>query len=143
MESIKNNIWKKLLLLACFITGVQFSSMAQGIPGVYVYPEKNQSQEQQSKDENNCFSSAQQKVAENPTQLEENRQHKTLKRTGAGAGIGAILGGGKGAAIGAGAGAISGRRSKNRDNKEADYAAESDIRNAYSACLRSKGYSVE
>jgi hypothetical protein len=143
MDLIKKNSWKKVILLSFFIVGIKFFNFAQGVPGVYVYPEKNQSQDQQAKDEDECYSSASNDVGTNPSYQEDERRHKTLKRTGAGAGVGAIIGGGKGAAIGAGAGAISGRRSKKRDAQEENAAISNDLRRAYASCLKSKGYSVE
>jgi hypothetical protein len=144
MEWIIKNNWIKSMVLVVFLTGFEICSMAQGVPGVYVYPEKNQSKDQQIKDENDCLSSAEQEASQNPSsQPEEQGKHKTLKRTGAGAGAGAIIGGGKGAAIGAGVGAISGRRSKKRDAQQADQAASYDVTRAYASCLKSKGYSVE
>jgi hypothetical protein len=143
MKLIKINTWMKVILLSFFLMGIKFSSSAQGIPGVYVYPEKNQSQDQQAADEDECYSSASNDVGQNPSYREDEKDHKTLKRTGAGAGAGAIIGGGKGAAIGAGVGAISGRRSKKRDAKEENAAISDDLRRAYASCLKSKGYSVE
>jgi hypothetical protein len=143
MESITNINWKKALLLAFFIIGIKFSISAQGVPGVYVYPENNQSQDQQAQDENDCYSSASNDVGQNPSYQPDQGQHKTLKRTGVGAGAGAIIGGGKGAAIGAGVGAISGRRSKKRDAAEENAAISNDLTRAYASCLKSKGYSVE
>jgi hypothetical protein len=144
MAWIKKSNWKKVMMLIIFTAGFKIYSWGQGLPGVYVYPEKNQSKDQQISDENHCLSSAKQEVSENPSnQPQQQGNHKTLKRTGVGAGVGAIIGGGKGAAIGAGAGAISGRRSSKRNEQQANEAASSDLKRAYSSCLKSKGYSVE
>jgi hypothetical protein len=143
MELIKKNIYGLLLIFTLAIFGLNNSASAQGVPGLHVYPNKGQSHEQQSKDEQNCYNWAQDESYNNPTPVEPGRKHKTAKRSAAGAGVGAIIGGGKGAAIGAGVGAIQGRRSHNRDKDEAAAAANSDFVRAYSSCMQSKGYSVQ
>jgi hypothetical protein len=142
MEPIKDYL-RKAILFFIAVVGVSIASMAQQVPGVHVYPQKNQSQDQQVLDENSCSKWAHQEMMNNPTPQEENKRHKTAKRSALGAGAGAIIGGGKGAAIGAGAGAISGHRSKKRDVQESQEVASSDFVRAYASCLKGKGYSVE
>jgi len=142
MEPIKE-YFRKVSVFLIAVLGFGYASMAQQVPGVHVYPEKNQSHNQQVKDENSCYSWAQQEVSANPTPQEQQKKHKTAKRTAIGAGAGAIIGGGKGAAIGAGAGAVSGHRSKKRGEKESAAVASDDFVRAYSSCLKGKGYSVE
>ena len=140
--NIKLELQHLLLVVSMIFIGLSNPLNAQGIPGLHVYPNNNQSREQQVTDENNCYSWAQDEVSANPTPTEEQREHKTAKRSIVGAGIGAIIGGGSGAAIGAGTGAVQGRRSHNRDKEEAEAAAGSDIVRAYASCMESKGYSV-
>lgn len=143
MEMIKREIWKKIVALGFFFVVFGFYGMAQDIPGVYVYPEKNQSHDQQVIDKHTCFTWAKQEASTNPSGQPKESKHKTLKRTGVGAGAGAIIGGGKGAAIGAGAGAVSGKRSSKNAKREASEEASDDVKRAYASCLKSKGYSVE
>ncbi|MFL5730201.1 MAG: hypothetical protein ACJ75J_12005 [Cytophagaceae bacterium] len=142
MKSIES-VPKMMLVLFSIIFLSVSASMAQGVPGLYVHPAKNQTKDQQVKDEQSCNSWAQNESVANPTPQQKEKQHKTVKRTAVGAGAGALIGGGSGAAIGAGAGVISGRRSKKRDAKQSAATSSNDFVRAYSSCLRGKGYSVE
>lgn len=133
--------------------------------GVFVYPQKKQTSEQQAKDESECYSSAQKQTGIDPTAPPAPPQQVPQKRGGAvrgaaggaagGAAIGAIAGdAGEGAAIGATVGAVHGRRQQKRANKQAEQAAQQQsqaqqqgqldtFRRAFSACIDSKGYSVK
>jgi hypothetical protein len=118
--------------------------------GVFPYPKNNQTDEQQLKDENECYSSAKEKTGIDPQaappsapsaeqQKAEQQQAaqqaaKSVPKGGAvkgsaggaagGAAIGAIAGdAGEGAAIGATAGAVAGRRRQKKAQKAAGQQA--------------------
>jgi len=133
--------------------------------GTYVYPKNNQSKDQQTKDENTCYASAEQQTGVYPyggvphTPAPVASQSGGMVRGGArgaaaGAAIGAVAGNaGQGAAIGAVAGGIAGRRQQHYANAQAEAQAEAQakaqhqqhldkLRRNYTACLDSKGYSV-
>jgi len=133
--------------------------------GLFVYPQKNQTPEQQANDESACYASAQQQTGINPSAPPPPPQEADKKKGGAvkgaaggaagGAAIGAIAGdAGTGAAIGATAGAVRGRRQQKKANKQAEQQAQQQgqaqqqqtsdtFRRAFSACIDSKGYSVK
>jgi outer membrane protein with glycine zipper len=133
--------------------------------GLFVYPQKNQTPEQQASDEKTCYTSAQQQTGIDPTAPAAPAQEADKKKGGGakgaaggaagGAAIGAIAGdAGKGAAIGATAGAVHGRRQQKKANKQAEQQAQQQaqgqqqqtldtFRRAFSACIDSKGYSVK
>jgi Glycine-zipper domain len=117
------------------------SSLSSSL-GVYVFPAKNQTPQQQNTDEAACFSWAEGQTGINPmadqssTAQSEQQQKpqqpasKSTKGSGAkgaaggaagGAAIGAIAGNaGEGAAIGATAGAVHGRRQARKAEKKAE-----------------------
>jgi hypothetical protein len=167
---------KKINLLACVIVyyGVAGSvTMAQSTGeavakkvGVYVYPAKGQTQDQQDKDESYCYTWAVQQSGFdpiNPTTVQA-QQVKTgpdgsvvvgaAKGAAAGAAIGAVThNAGHGAAIGSISGAILGHHK--RRSGQAMAQAGSDMmagqqnqnlvdgfKKAFSACLEGKGYTV-
>lgn len=132
----------------------------------YVYPNKGQSQEQQSKDQGECHEWAIQQTGVDPANLvaEANsgevyqRHHTALGGAARGAlgglVVGAITGdAGKGAAIGAGVGAVGGGLRGRRDlemqhqaveNAHADQQAQlQQYDRAYAACLAGRGYTVK
>ena len=133
--------------------------------GLFVYPQKNQTPQQQANDEHACYASAQQQTGIDPTAPPPPPQEGKAKKGGGakgaagGAAGGAAIGGiagdaGKGAAIGATAGAIHGRRQQKKANKQAEQQAQQQsqtaqqqqldtFRRAFSACIDSKGYSVK
>jgi hypothetical protein len=147
----------------------QASTAASNSPaarvGLFVYPQKNQTPEQQANDENTCYVSAQQQTGIDPGAAPAPPQQADTKKGGGakgaaggaagGAAIGAIAGdAGKGAAIGATAGAVRGRRQQKKANKQAEEQAQQQtqgaqqqtldtFRRAFSACIDSKGYSVK
>lgn len=138
---------------------------------VYTYPNQGQSQEQQEKDQFECFNWAKQESGFDPmaaptTSAPAPEEQSTGPGAlggaalGAGAGAigGAILGGsaGKGAAVGAVAGGLFGglrsnsQKKKNKqaqDNWENQQAnqyqqARNNYNRAYSACMSARGYTI-
>jgi len=168
---------KKIFLL--FAAVIIFSSAinAQGTPapstsmaksvGLYVFPAKNQTPEQQSKDENECYKWAVEQSGIDPinppkvdtAKVDKSRGGEVVKGgakgAAAGAAVGAIAGdAGKGAAIGAVAGGLAGRRARKggdakeeqkniqeADKKKADQM--NSFKKAFTACLEGKGYTVK
>ena len=147
----------------------QSGALSSGSPaskvGLFVYPQKNQTPEQQANDESACYTSVQQQTGIDPTAPPPAPQQVDKKKGGAvkgaaggaagGAAIGAIAGdAGEGAAIGATVGAVRGRRQQKKANKQAEQQAQQQgqaqqqqtvdtFRRAFSACIDSKGYSVK
>lgn len=141
------------------------SGSAAAKVGLFVYPQKEQTAEQQSQDESACYASAQQQTGIDPTAPAPAQQEADKKKGGAvkgamggaagGSAIGAIAGdAGTGAAVGATAGAVRGRRQQKKANKQAEQQAQQQgqaqqqqtldtFRRAFSACIDSKGYSVK
>jgi len=135
--------------------------------GMYVFPAKGQTAEQQSTDESDCYTWAVQQSGVDPlnppkveaaqvqTGPDGSAVRGSARGAAAGAAIGAIAGdAGKGAAIGAVAGALRGRRAsrvghamEQEGNNMAAAQSEADMMNsfkkAYSACLEGKGYTVK
>lgn len=142
----------------------QASSPSQGL-GVYVYPRKQQPAAQQQKDEGECYAWAKEQTGIDPAAPAGTPQSPETPKGGAvkgaaggaaaGAAIGAIAGDtGEGAAIGATAGAIRGRRAQRKAKKEAEKQAKQQaqagqqerlgkVRNAFSACMDARQYSVK
>ena len=129
--------------------GLAGSSPAKGI-GLFAYPKKQQSADQQLKDETECYSSAKQQTGVDPqppppaaptAEEQKAAQEQAAKQAAGstpkggavkgsakgaagGAAIGAIAGdAGTGAAIGATAGAVRGRRQQKKAQKEAGQQA--------------------
>jgi hypothetical protein len=145
-------------------TGSSRSALATQL-GVFVYPKNNQDQGQQTKDENECYTSAKQQSGIDPSAPppppEDAKKAKGGGVKGAaggaagGAAIGAIAGdAGEGAAIGATAGAVRGRRQQKKANKQAQQQAQQQaqsqqqqtlgtFKNAFSACMDARQYSVK
>jgi len=133
--------------------------------GLYVYPANNQSEELQGKDDYECFNWAQGQTGHNPMNPQPIHVEAAPTNTGPdgsavrGAARGAILGeitdddAGKGAAYGAAVGAIRGKRRRGAQAQQSQANAESqatqmeqqrdqEFKNAFSACLTARGYSV-
>jgi hypothetical protein len=126
--------------------GIAAAGCAPMQPNVYAYPQKGQSGEQQSRDENECQAWAKQKTGFDPTT-------DTAKGVGLGALIGAVGGAaagavigaaagspGTGAAVGAAAGGLGGAAvgggvgyTKNKDGYD----------RAWAACMSGKNYTVK
>ncbi len=166
----------KKLFLPFILISVPFSfALGQAQPaaskaksaGLYVYPAKNQTPEQQSKDEDECYKWAIQQSGIDPANppkvdtaaVDKSRQGEVVKGgakgAAAGAAIGAIAGdAGKGAAIGAVAGGAAGRRQRRAgdakeeqqniqaaDQKKAEQT--NSFKKAFTVCLEGKGYTVK
>jgi hypothetical protein len=135
--------------------------------GLFVYPAKGQSQNQQKKDEYECYVWAIDQSGIDPlnTPKVEAPPPQTgptggavvgaAKGAAAGAAIGAIAGdAGKGAAIGAVAGGLAGRRQGKQAQAQANQQAEQQasateaqmketFKKALSVCLEGKGYTIK
>jgi outer membrane lipoprotein SlyB len=166
---------KYLFAIGSFLLGTLFNahsqeqslgSLVSNKVGLYVFPAKDQSAEQQAQDESYCYKwGVQQSGIDplNPPQVQAQQVETgpdgaavggAARGALAGVAIGAIAGdAGKGAAIGAATGAIGGHRAsrigrsqQQQANNQAADQAEVDMMNsfkkAYSACLQGKGYSV-
>ena len=142
------------------------TSLAKSV-GLYVFPAKNQTADQQSKDEDECYKWAIQQSGVDPlnppkvdtAKVDKSRQGEVVKGgakgAAAGAAIGAIAGdAGKGAAIGAVAGGLAGRRARKQGDakeeqkniQEADKKKAEQMNNfkkAFTVCLEGKGYTVK
>ena len=141
---------RRLLAISLFATLVALPALGQGI---YVYPQKGQSPQQQAQDEGECQSWARSQTGYDPMRAPGSSK-STLGgavRGGAGgaavgAAIGAIAGNaGKGAKIGAVGGGMMGgmsTRSSNRRRQSAQQSGHNEFIRAYSACLGGKGYTV-
>lgn len=156
-----------------FITAAGLVLAVLGAPahaGLYIYPSKGQSAEQQQTDEGACHQWAQKQTGVNPTQIAERstslqsyqQPQNSMGRSlvggaGRGAALGAIggaIGGdaGKGAEIGAAMGAAAGFfRDRRRTEEQHQYnqavasnerAALDQFQQAYATCLRGRGYTV-
>jgi hypothetical protein len=119
----------------------------------YVYPQKDQSAEQQQKDEGECHQWAVQQTGVNPamaTTPDRSRDGSLVRGAARGATVGVVAGAiagdaGKGAAAGAAGGALIGGM-RRRDAVREDQAVQSQNQQAYlrayTACLQGRGYSV-
>jgi hypothetical protein len=140
-------------------------SMSKSL-GFVVFPAKNQTADQQKKDESDCSGWAKQQTnydpaapPPTPTAAAVPKQKGGAARGAArgaagGAAVGAIAGdAGTGAAAGATAGAIRGRRQQKAADKQADQKAKTDqaaaaagprdqYKKAFQTCLQGKGYTV-
>lgn len=136
--------------------------------GLVPYPAKQQSAQQQSKDDGECYDWSRQStgidpaqpVSAAPTATAQPEKGTRLRGAARGAAAGAIVGevaddkAGEGAAIGAAAGAVSsGRKEKAQvasAQKEAEAQAQSSqaarmdtFRKGYSACMETRGYTIK
>jgi hypothetical protein len=133
---------------------------------LFIYPQKSQTEEQQSKDRFECHEWAVQQsgfdptapVSSSPTSTQDSTGGEALGRAGRGAAVGAVGGAiagdaGKGATIGAAAGGGTGLIKKKRQNQEAADAEaqrtaateerQGTYRRALSACLEGRGYTIK
>jgi hypothetical protein len=141
------------------------SSMSKSL-GLTVFPAKNQTAEQQQKDEYDCYTWAKGQTnydpvapPPTPTAVAAQKQKGGAARGAArgaagGAAVGAIAGdAGTGAAIGATAGAVKGRRQQKASEAQSAEKAKSDqaaaaagpkenYKKAFKTCLQGKGYTV-
>jgi hypothetical protein len=163
--------FKYLLIVLFFSLGfhhinAQSTSISKSL-GLYAFPAKNQDAKTQEADETACFNWAKQQTGYDPmnptkvtaapvdTSPDGTAVKGAAKGAAAGAAIGAIAGDtGQGAAIGAVVGVVGGRRAKKSgDAKEQQQSTQAasqkqaqmltDYKNAYTACLEGKGYTVK
>lgn len=157
---------KGLMVVGCgvLLSVVVNTTFAQD--DLFVYPQKGQTQEQQSKDQFECHEWAVQQSGFDPSAPGSTAQASTegstggeaLGRAGRGAALGAVGGAiagdaGKGAAIGAAAGGGTGLIKKGRQNQEAAEAEaqqaaateqqRATYQRALSACLEGRGYTIK
>jgi hypothetical protein len=135
--------------------------------GLYVYPSKGQSKQQQKQDEFECYKWAVEQSGIDPLNLPKVEAPApqtgptggavvgAAKGAAAGAAIGAITGdAGEGAAVGAVVGAIGGRRSgkqaQEQQNQQAKAGAEAkekemkdSFKKAFTVCIEGKGYTIK
>jgi len=137
--------------------------------GVYVFPAKNQSADQQSADEGACFNWAKGQTGIDPMSIKpvpaksstpaqggsSPQGGQVVKGAAVGAGVGAISGNaGEGAAIGAVAGGVAKRREERQvaaqQQQQAAATAQASVADqksrynkAFSACMEGKGYTVK
>jgi len=142
-----------------------YNQISNGLKLV-VFPAKNQSKQQQKKDEFDCYLWAMEQSGIDPLNLPKTEAAVQSGPTGgavkgaaggalAGAAIGAIAGdAGKGAAIGAAAGGMrgvrKGQQQQAQQNQQAqagaaatDQAKVDSYKKAFSACIEGKGYTVK
>lgn len=157
-----------LQMVAILALGISLLT-SPAFAGMFVYPSKGQSPEQQSRDEGACHQWAQQQTGVNPEAIAQQAVsgqayaqpqggfHGLLGGGARGAALGAIggaIGGdaGKGAAIGAAAGgAASLLRARRQVREQQQYhqavsqeqqARLQEFEQAYGTCLRGRGYTV-
>jgi hypothetical protein len=147
-----------------FIVAIAVSSYAQ--QDLFIYPQKGQTQEQQSKDRNECHTWAVQQAGFDPNAPTVAPQAGAQGSTGGevvrggarGAALGAVGGAiagdaGKGAAIGAAVGGGGGLLRRGRAERQAaeqqaqqkatSEAQRASYKRAVSACLEARGYTVK
>lgn len=140
------------------------AAIAAAQSDLYIYPQKGQTAEQQSKDEYECHQWAKGQSGYDPMAAQAPAAAPAAPRGGAvrgaakGAALGAIggaIGGdaGKGAAVGAGVGAAGGMLGQNAARRQQHQAQQAqaatqqqqynDFKRAYGACLEGRGYTVK
>jgi hypothetical protein len=137
--------WVLLLTLAPTLAGA----------APFVYPQKGQSADQQSKDEYECYKWAKSQSGVDPGTPPPQaggpgsgqRAGRTVggaaRGAAVGAGVGAIAGdAGKGAAAGAVVGGVAGRRRAIAGEQQQAAAATNAYDRAFAACMDARGYSV-
>lgn len=164
---MRDNVWRIALAAVLFtLTALPSLAQASKIFGLYVYPAKGQSEEQQASDESICYKWAKAQTSVDPAALPpatpaptQKSQNGAVKGAARGAAAGAVFGAiwgnaGAGAASGALAGGISGHRNEQAVNNAAEHYAQAsaneqrsqqvgDFKRAFSACLESKSYTVK
>jgi hypothetical protein len=155
------------VLLALATASAQNPSLSPSQLGLFVYPAKGQTPQQQQGEEAECYGWARQQTGIDPMapppapqQAQSSGPDGSAIKGGAkgaavGTAIGAIAGDtGEGAAIGAVAGAVHGRRQAKRQKQAQQQQAEQQAQaqavgtqqtfnKAFGACLEGKGYSVK
>lgn len=135
--------------------------------GLYVFPSNNQSEEQQAKDEADCFTWAKNQTGVDPLnppkveakQVETGPDGSAIRGAAGGAAAGAAIGAiagdtGEGAAIGAVVGGLRGRRvaraqqqqqqaANNQNAAVSEQTMMNNYKKAFAACMEGKGYTVK
>ena len=136
--------------------------------GVYVFPSKNQTSDQQRHDESDCYAWAKQQTgidpiagapAPTPATTQAPPAGGAVRGAAHGAAAGALIGAaagnaGEGAAVGAAAGGVGGRAKQRAGAAQAQQQAQanaqqttatnkSTFNRAFSACLEPKGYTIK
>ncbi len=131
--------------------------------GLYTYPEKKQSAQQQLTDEQQCYNNAKSQTGFDPNAVTTapaqsasgGKDHGAAKGAATGAVLAGATGGdaGQGAARGAVIGGVRAKRKQKKAeekaekqddaNKEALEKQQGDFKRAMSACLGARGYSVK
>jgi YMGG-like Gly-zipper len=148
------------------------SSLSSSL-GLYVFPAKNQTAQQQANDETSCFGWAKTQTGIDPMAIkpqapdqqqaaaaaDASTQGARVKGAARGAAAGAVIGGiagdaGQGAAIGAAAGTMAGGSQKRQARRQAQEGASQQAQvsveqqkatynKAFSACMEGKGYTIK
>ena len=156
----ENRFWRLALCLAVALGAVPVMAAE-----LYIYPNKGQSQEQQSRDRYECHRWAVQQTGYDPTKAQATQtpsppppQGGALKGAAGGAAVGAIGGAiagdaGTGAAIGAATGGVFGGMRQRQQTKQQQQAqaqqsaqqsaAAGSYQRALGACLSGRGYTVQ
>ena len=121
-----------------------------------VYPAKNQTAQQQKKDDGECLAWAKKDTGIDPVAASQPAPQKTGPAVGGGerlkgAAGGAVIGGiagdaGAGAAVGTVVGGAKARRNQDAQNQQAQQQqqqARNTYYKAYAACMQGRGYSVK
>ena len=125
--------------------------------GLYVFPAKSQTPEQQKKDEQECYTWAKEQSGIDPAAVKANPDSAAkaaAARTDSAAKGAAVKGAAKGAVGGAVAGAAKGRQAKKQAGKAAEQQAVEQtnaaagqqmdsFKKAMTACVEGKGYTVK
>lgn len=139
--------------IAIALTAVATVSVAQK-PSVY--PAKQQTAQQQKKDDGECLAWAKKDTGIDPVAASQPAPQKTGPAVGGGerlkgAAGGAVIGGiagdaGAGAAVGAVVGGVKARQSQQAQNQQAQQQQQQALNKyykAYAACMEGRGYSVK
>jgi len=148
------------------------SSLSSSL-GLYVFPAKNQTAQQQANDETSCFGWAKTQTGIDPMAIKPQApdqqqaaaaadtatQGARVKGAAGGAAAGAVIGAvagdtGKGAAIGAAAGTMAGGSARRQARRQAQEGASQQAQvsveqqkatynKAFSACMEGKGYTIK
>jgi Glycine-zipper domain len=159
---MKTGVWRKATVaLVCSLVALTGVATAQSL---YVYPQKGQSADQQTRDRGECHGWAVQQTgfdpgaAPAPPPTASAPQGGAVRGAARGAAVGAVGGAiagdaGTGAAVGAATGALFGTmrrrdqaRQQEAQNQQYQAAAsqrQAEYKRALSACLTARGYTVQ
>jgi hypothetical protein len=139
-------------IVALIVAVVSTQVVAQSA-NVFVYPQRGQTKEQQSKDEYDCYKWAKEESGVDPSAPPAQAQagehaRGTLGGAARGAAVGAAVGAiagdaGKGAGAGAVVGGVAGRRGSKRAKQAAEAETANTYQRAFAACMEGRGYTVK